>query len=183
MYNVEKYVGCAIQSLLNQTFTDFELILIDDCSTDNTLAMARNFDDPRIKVFQNKRNLGVGQTRNHGISLAIGEYVYFCDSDDAVLPNALDLLLNAAEKNDSDLITSTVYLRSIDSEFKSSDNVNCSAIGAGVMGKVSEDLKTRIWEEYAMHKTHCSVCFSLYKKELFNAQGGGVRGYTSKIFQ
>ena len=59
--------------------------------------------------------------------------------------------------------------------------MNCSAIGAGIMGEVSEDLKTRVWEEYAMHKTHCSVCFSLYKKKLFNTQIGG--GYKKLYFQ
>ena len=182
MYNVEKYVGFAIQSILNQTFSDFELILIDDGSNDNTLSIAQNFNDPRIKVFKNKNNLGVGKTRNYGISIASGDYIYFCDSDDAILPNALEILIGAAQKSDADLVTSTLYLRSNDSEFQSLENIKCNAIQAGVMGEVPSDLKTRIWEEYALHKTHCSVCFSLYNKSLFrgsmNKLGGGVRKIT-----
>ena len=175
MYNVEKYVGCAIQSLLDQTFADFELILIDDGSTDKTLDEAKKFTDPRIKIFKNKRNLGVGLTRNYGISLTQGEYIYFCDSDDAVFPNALQSLLEAAEKNKSDLVTSTIYLRANDSEFQTIKDIKCNAVSAGVMGRVAEDIKSRIWEEYALHKTHCSVCFSLYKKGLFSSVGGGYK--------
>ena len=174
MYNVEKYVGCAIQSLLNQTFTDFEAILIDDCSTDNTLAVAKSFADSRIKIFKNKKNLGAAQSRNIGMSHAQGEYIYFFDSDDALMSNALEILFNNAQKHNSDLVVSTVYLHSNDSEFQSLENLNYTPIAAGVMGEVSSDLKMRIWDEYALHKTHCSVCFSLYKKSVFKAIGGGV---------
>lgn len=60
MYNVEKYVELAISSLLEQTFKDFELILIDDASTDRTLAIAKSFNDPRIQIIVNENNLGVG---------------------------------------------------------------------------------------------------------------------------
>ena len=119
MYNVEKYVGCAIQSLLNQTFTDFEAILIDDCSTDNTLAVAKSFADSRIKIFKNKKNLGAAQSRNIGMSHAQGEYIYFFDSDDALMPNALELMITAAEKNNADCVSSLVHLEVIgDNEFK-----------------------------------------------------------------
>ena len=58
MYNAEKYLRTCIESVLNQTFTDFELILIDDCSTDKTLEIAKSFDDPRIRLIFNEKNLG-----------------------------------------------------------------------------------------------------------------------------
>lgn len=58
MYNCEKYVGLAIETLLNQTFKNFEAILIDDCSTDRTLEIAKSFSDPRLKIIRNKKNLG-----------------------------------------------------------------------------------------------------------------------------
>ena len=119
MYNVEKYVGCAIQTLLNQTFTDFEAILVDDCSTDNTLAVAKSFNDPRIKIFANERNFGAAETRNIGMSHAHGKYIYFFDSDDALLPNALQLLITAAEKNNADVVSSLVHLEALgDNEFQ-----------------------------------------------------------------
>ena len=179
MYNVEKYIGCAVRSLLNQTFTDFEAILVDDCSTDNTLEIAKSFDDPRIKIFKNKNNLGAGNTRNRGVSLASGEYIYFFDSDDALLPNALEILFDAACKTESDVITSTVYLLSNDREFQTLQNLDCRAIRAGTMKAVSDDLKVRIWEEYAMHNTHCAPWLNLYKRAIFggissNARGGGI---------
>ena len=176
MYNVEKYVGCAIQSLLNQTFKDFEAILVDDCSTDNTLKVAKSFDDPRVKVFKNKNNLGAGKTRNRGVSLASGEYIYFFDSDDALLPNALEVLFDNAFKTDSDVVTSTVYLLSTDNEFQTLRNLNCQVIRAGAMSKVSDDLKVRIWEDYAMHKTHCAPWLNLYRKAIFEGSGKNNRG-------
>ena len=97
MYNVEKYVGCAIQSLLNQTFTDFEAIFVDDCSTDKTLEIAKGFNDNRIRIVQNAKNFGMpGLVRNIGIDLAKGKYIYFLDSDDAMLPYCLELLYSKA---------------------------------------------------------------------------------------
>ena len=177
MYNVEKYVGCAIQSLLDQTFTDFEAILVDDCSTDNTLEIAKSFHDPRIKIIEGKKNVGLGMNRNRGIKAAQGKYIYFFDSDDALLPNALEMLVNAADESNADLVVSTVYLRSNDSEFQSIKDLSLTAVPAGMNGNVSKDLKTRIWEEYAMHKTHCAAWLGIYKKPVFTASlrsnGGG----------
>ena len=176
MYNVEKYVGCAIQSLLNQTFNDFEAILVDDCSTDKTLEIAKSFHDSRIKIIEGKKNIGLGMNRNRGIKVAQGKYIYFFDSDDALLPNALEMLVNAADESNADLVVSTVYLRSNDSEFQSIRDLSLTAVPAGMNGNVSEDLKTRIWEEYAMHKTHCAAWLGIYKKPVFTVYAGSSRG-------
>ena len=58
MYNVEKYLNFCISSVMGQTFKDFELILVDDCSTDKTVEVAKKFDDPRIKILRNEKNFG-----------------------------------------------------------------------------------------------------------------------------
>ena len=106
MYNAEKYLSLCINSILAQTFKDFELILIDDCSTDKTLEVAKSFSDSRIKLLQNEKNLGTpGAVRNVGIDAAHGEYLFFCDNDDVMLPNALEILYSTAKINNADVST------------------------------------------------------------------------------
>ena len=84
-YNVEKYIENTVQIVLNQTYKDFEVILIDDGSKDSTLAILNNLKetDDRIKVFT-QPNKGVSYTRNRGIDIAKGEYIYFLDADDEI---------------------------------------------------------------------------------------------------
>ena len=83
-YNAEKYIGEAIESILNQTFKDFEFIIVDDCSTDKTWEIIQRFAiiDTRIVALKNKINLGIAGNRNKLISLASGKYVLWQDADD-----------------------------------------------------------------------------------------------------
>ena len=89
-YNRSHLVGRAIQSVLNQTFTDFELIIVDDASTDNTKEVVESFNAPRIRYIRHEQNKGGGATRNTGIEAAYGEYIAFLDSDDEWLPRKLE---------------------------------------------------------------------------------------------
>jgi L-malate glycosyltransferase len=89
LYNAERYLAEALASILEQTFTDFELLVIDDGSTDTSVAIVRSFGDPRIRLVSNAANLGVTITLNRGIDLARGEYIARMDSDDICLPNRL----------------------------------------------------------------------------------------------
>jgi glycosyltransferase involved in cell wall biosynthesis len=89
IYNREKYVGIAVESILSQTFPDFELLVIDDGSIDRSIAVVLSFSDPRIRLVRNHTNLGVSTTRNRGIQLARGEYLAFLDSDDWACPERL----------------------------------------------------------------------------------------------
>ena len=82
-YNAEKTIDMAIRSVLAQTYTDWELIVIDDCGKDNTIDVVRNFDDPRIRLVHNPCNKGVSYTRQHGVEEAKGEWIAVLDSDDA----------------------------------------------------------------------------------------------------
>jgi glycosyltransferase involved in cell wall biosynthesis len=81
VYNVERYVGAAIQSVLDQTFQDFEILIIDDASPDQSIAVCRRFMDARIRIIQ-QANRGLAGARNTGIRNAKGEYLAFLDSDD-----------------------------------------------------------------------------------------------------
>ena len=85
-YNVAPYVKEAIESVLRQTYKDFELLVIDDCSKDNTVEVVRAIDDPRIRVEQNEHNLGLADNLNRGLSLITTEYVARMDGDDIAEP-------------------------------------------------------------------------------------------------
>ncbi len=90
VYNGEKYLQEAIESILNQTFTDFELIIINDGSTDSTLDIIMSYKDPRIRLVQNESNLKLIVSLNKGIGLANGMYIARMDSDDVSLPQRLE---------------------------------------------------------------------------------------------
>jgi hypothetical protein len=91
-YNQGHYLGEAIQSALSQTYQDFEVLVIDDGSTDNTAEIARSFSDPRIQyIYQDNR--GLSGARNTGVRHARGEYITYLDSDDQFLPEKLELLI------------------------------------------------------------------------------------------
>lgn len=104
IYNVEKYLNRCIESILNQTFRDFELILVNDGSTDNSLDICRYYEDidNRICVI-NKNNGGLSSARNCGIKNAKYEYIGFIDGDDYIHPQMYELLYDAIIKNNSDL--------------------------------------------------------------------------------
>jgi glycosyltransferase involved in cell wall biosynthesis len=81
-HNRDNFIGLAIDSVLSQSFFDWEMIIIDDCSTDNTGALVGKYGDPRIKYFKNESRMGIVQSRNKALSIARGEYVAILDSDD-----------------------------------------------------------------------------------------------------
>ena len=89
VYNREAYLGDAIDSILRQTFTDYELLVIDDGSTDRSCEVTQSYDDPRIRLICNRRNMGIPKTRNEAVRLARGEYLAFLDSDDVAYPDRL----------------------------------------------------------------------------------------------
>ncbi len=89
VYNRERCVGTAIDSILAQRYTDFELLLIDDGSTDASLDVMRAYRDPRIRVVHRPDNRGIPATRNEGLALARGEYIALLDSDDWATPDRL----------------------------------------------------------------------------------------------
>lgn len=107
VYNVESYLPQCVNSILNQSYTNFELILIDNYSTDNSFSICKEYEkkDNRIKVLQSKVK-GVSSTRNVGLNYAKGMYVVFCDSDDLYDKNFLVRLIVEAKRNDADIIIS-----------------------------------------------------------------------------
>lgn len=97
-YNYEQYIKEAIESVLNQTYSDFELIVIDDCSTDNSIDVIKQFSDERIKFIQNEQNLGLKGSMQKAISVCTGDWIAFLESDDIWFPETLEKRLECAEK-------------------------------------------------------------------------------------
>ena len=108
IYNAEKYINKCVDSLLNQTKKEIELILINDGPTDKTHDILKKYKDKRIKYFKNK-NQGIGKTRNFGIEKATGKYIMFVDSDDYLKDNALEELYDKAEETKADLVICDFY--------------------------------------------------------------------------
>jgi glycosyltransferase involved in cell wall biosynthesis len=100
VYNREKYIAECIESVLVSTYHDWEMIIVDDCSTDNSLAIAREYKkkDARIKVFVNPTNLGDYPNRNRAASLATGKYLKYLDSDDLIYPYSIEAFVFGMEK-------------------------------------------------------------------------------------
>lgn len=101
-YNAEKFISQTIESVLQQTVTSFELIVVDDCSTDKTIECVKSFSDERICLFVNEKNSGAAFCRNKAISEAKGTYIAFLDADDLWDKTKLDKQIQFMKKNHYD---------------------------------------------------------------------------------
>ena len=106
VYNVEKYLERCLDSVLNQTFDDIEIICVNDCSTDNSLNILNKYKnkDKRLKIINLLQNQGVSYARNMGMEFASGDYIAFLDSDDSWKSNLAETTLNAITKNSFDIV-------------------------------------------------------------------------------
>jgi glycosyltransferase involved in cell wall biosynthesis len=113
VYNGEKYIRQAIDSVMQQTYSNFELLLIDDASTDSSVEIIKGYTDPRIRLIRNENNLGISDSRNRGIDLCNTEYIALMDDDDIALPTRLEKEIEFLDKNqDIDVVGG--HLRVID---------------------------------------------------------------------
>lgn len=98
-YNYDRFIGDAIRSVLNQTYDDFELIVIDDCSSDESEAVITSFSDCRLRLIKNEENLGITKNWNRCLSHAKGDYICIMGADDVLRPDFLRETINALECN------------------------------------------------------------------------------------
>ena len=96
VYNCEQYLATSITSCLMQEHQNWELIVVDDCSTDNSLDVAKEFSDPRIRIHQQPWNSGPAAARNVGLEMCRGEWITVLDSDDSMCTNRLSSFLKVA---------------------------------------------------------------------------------------
>ncbi|WP_299101264.1 glycosyltransferase [uncultured Winogradskyella sp.] len=109
VYNCAKYVGAAIDSVLMQTFKDFEFIIIDDASTDDTLKIINTYSDARIKVIKQQNNYGITHNLNYGLTIAQGEYIARMDGDDISLPKRFEKQITYLDANPNVIVCGTNY--------------------------------------------------------------------------
>ena len=109
LYNAEKYIGMCLESILIQTLQDFEVIVVNDCSTDNSPNVVESYFERfggRLRIISLPKNTGNGGIpRNVGLEYAHGEYIYFVDSDDLFIDNALETLFHLAKKHEADVVS------------------------------------------------------------------------------
>ena len=163
VYNVEKYLENCIESILNQTFKDFELILVDDGSTDNSGKICDIYEkkDSRIKVIH-KNNGGLSSARNTGLDIACGKYVGFIDSDDSIHPRMYEMLYDLIKKYESDI--SCCNYKKIYDIFKDEyENVN--SLEVIEMSNI-EAIKNLYDKEIGVKLV--IACNKLYRKNLFD---------------
>ncbi len=108
-YNSEEYLDIAIKSLVNQTYKNIEIILLNDGSKDGTLDIMKSYDDERVLVID-KKNTGIGDTRNTGIRKSSGDYIMFLDSDDYYEENTVSNMVKVLEEQGADMVVSNYYL-------------------------------------------------------------------------
>lgn len=115
IWNVEKTIEATITSVFNQTIDDYEILVVDDRGSDNSMAIIHKLQNgPRgdkIRVIQHSTNLSLGTVRNTCITYARGEYIYFLDGDDILLPDCLEVLLSEIEKDNYDFVAGSVECR------------------------------------------------------------------------
>lgn len=111
IYNVEKYLPECLDSVVNQTLKDIEIICVDDCGMDNSIKIAEKYaqNDSRFKILRHSQNKGLGPARNTGLKNASGEYIFFLDSDDYLKEDILEKLYNKIKETNSDIVVSNSF--------------------------------------------------------------------------
>lgn len=160
VYNGEKYLAECLDSLIEQSYNNFEVLMVDDCSTDSSASILRRYElkDARFKYLRNSKNMGLSFSRNKGIESSAGSFLFFIDADDTLSTNCLKLLYDSLKSNNAD-ISMCCYVTQ-ENEFT---NVE-TQIGEIVFNKnelINELSKCVRIQNFAWGK--------LYKKALFNA--------------
>ena len=158
VYNGEKYLREAVDSVLGQTLSEFELVVVDDCSTDASAEILRCYQDPRLRVVRNDENVGCYESANIGLRLARARYVARLDSDDISMPNRLEQQYARLE-NDPDLAICAASFEVID-ENGSTKRAIRARFGAGQL---------YYYLTFANCLAHSSVCF---RRDVVLALGG-----------
>ncbi len=159
VYNVEKYIARCLNSIVNQTFSDIEIIVVNDATPDSSMKIVKDYakKDSRIKILANSENCGLLWTRGVGFNAAQGEYIVFCDSDDWLPKDSLAVLYQAITKSGCDIVTGNHEGRA--DEYTSTFKTNYSLkYGSDKISAFKSLLKLEI--------PH-SMCGKIYKKELF----------------
>ena len=160
VYNCAEYVADSIKSILNQTYTNFEFIIIDDHSTDNTLKIVKSFNDERINVYEKDRNKGMVDSLNFGISIAKGSLIARMDGDDYCHPTRFEKQVELLKYNlNLDIVSSNAQIINTDKVYNYSENpeqvkvdllFGSAFVHAALMGKI-EVFKNNLFDQRMKH--------------------------------
>ena len=168
VYNTEKYLKKCLDSIINQTLKSLEIICIDDCSTDNSLNILKEYQlkDNRIKIIEQKENKGQGVARNLGLNIAEGEYIMFLDPDDWLELNALEILYKKLKETNADIIHFN-YIEE-NEKLKSSNYKNAAKIikkRFGIKAKKESFYSLKNSDGSFLYKFEMQVWDKIYKKD------------------
>lgn len=157
VYNVEKYIGRCLDSLVCQSFKDIEIIVVNDCTPDNSMEVVKRYakDDERIKIINHDTNLGLMWTRRTGYMAAKGDYITFCDSDDWLPIDAIKNLYDKALELNADIVSGEIQMCYDDGTTKSF--LNCCLTGSG-KNDIYQSLLTKTYPH--------NLCSKLFKRDL-----------------
>lgn len=181
-YNAGKFITEAINSVVNQTYKNWELIVIDDGSSDNTVETIKFLaaEDERIHFYANEKNIGVAETRNRGFDIANGEYIALLDSDDIWLCEKLEKQIVLAKEKEADIIYTSYEIIDIHGNKTKEDYIVPSKtgfdelLGENHIGCSTVLLRKRIIEKYRFNKSFYHEDYVLWLqllKDGFSAYG------------
>ena len=161
VYNGEKYLAKTLNSVLNQTFKDFEVICINDKSQDNTSEILKEYSqkDDRIMVITNYENVGAARTRNVGIDMAEGEYIYFLDADDYIDEKYLECMVNTIEQKQCDVILNLSIMNESNGHSVAYHHPSMPEIKKE--GEYLDNIRT-------IHDAPCFIWARMYRKSFLN---------------
>lgn len=152
VYNCELYIKQAIDSILNQTFLDFEFIIIDDASTDETLSIIKSYHDSRIKLIEKPLNTGYTNSLNYGLSIAKGEYIARMDGDDISFPERFEKQIDFLDKN-PDVVVCGSFFKVIGTDkvyavCENHEEIKLAMLQDCPMGHPTVMMRKKIFREY-----------------------------------
>ncbi len=176
MYNAKELVKFTVDSILNQSLANIEVLIVDDCSTDDSLKFCREIygHDERVRILQQPKNMGPGAARNTGIRSAKGKYIVFVDSDDEILPDMFSKMFETAEKYSADIIHSTQFVYAVPDEEGNlplqlvDDRVqyvrnNIGRDSYSEVARLSDDMAER-FDDWENRKINWSICGKMFRR-------------------
>lgn len=157
-YNVSEYLRQTVESCMNQTYNDIEIIIVEDCSTDSTPLIINELmeKDNRIRLVQNERNYGAGQSRRNGLDSAKGEYFLLLDGDDWIEPNFIETLYNTALETNADIVSGGIKVVRDDGSYDITSYGNNVTLG--------HDKVLKFWKERIVFMNNKLIRTSLHEK-------------------
>ena len=161
VYNVEKYVGKCLESILHQTMQDFEVIVVDDCSPDGSMTVVKSYadKDPRFRIVTHEVNRGLMQARKSGYSVAEGEYLMFLDSDDYLPSDAMEAMYAEALRTSADVVSGELILFYPETG-KEVRRTSCLKYGSDAVS---------VYKSLLLSEYHHNLCGKLFKTSILQS--------------